>query len=345
LAIFWWVQGYAAEARWWADELLSHEASLSALSRSQVHLISGLATAWEGDYGRARPLLERAVAEFRELGDSLGAGVAQMALAYVLPIGGDYQHTEALLLESAADLYQAGDLWAVNVALQSRADVALAAADVKRARDLYQDSLQLATTQSDARGKAQALIGLGFVDLIDGDLSAATEQLRQSVAMSRELANPELLAYALRGLAGVAQATHQPSHAAQLLGLAQALADASGTVDWPVRRMLYTHVEQEVRKVLGAARFAEAYAAGRARTLSEAADFALNQTTCTCASLAACRSSASLTRPRRRAGDAEMRRPNSAASRSRSSSTTRAASRCGSRETPWGRSANVGPAV
>ncbi len=43
LAIFWWVQGYAAEARSWAEELLSHEAALSAISRSQVHL-----TKWSG---------------------------------------------------------------------------------------------------------------------------------------------------------------------------------------------------------------------------------------------------------------------------------------------------------
>ena len=59
--------------------------------------------------------------------------------------------TESQLLESAADLYQAGDLWAVNVALQSRADVALAGGDVQRARELFQDSLELATRQSDTR--------------------------------------------------------------------------------------------------------------------------------------------------------------------------------------------------
>ncbi len=153
--------------------------------------------------------------------------------------------------------------------------MALAANDVQRARDLYRDSLDLAKTHSDVRGSAQALIGLGFVDLIDGDLSAAAEQLRQSVTLTMDLANPELLAHALRGLAGVAQAKHAPCRAAQLLGSAQALSDTAGTVDWPVRRKLYQRIEQEVRDVLGAARFAEPYAAGRGRSLSTAAEFAL----------------------------------------------------------------------
>jgi hypothetical protein len=275
LAIFWWVQGYAAEARRWADELLARAASLETRSRAQIHLTSGLAAAWEGDYFRATPLLERSVAEFRELHDNQGAGVAQMALAYASPDAGD-QHTEALLLESAADLYQAGDLWAVNVALQSRADVALAAGDVQRARELYSDSLDLANMQTDTRGHAQALVGLGFVDLLTGDPSSAAGRLRRSVALSLELSNPELLAYALRGLAGVGYARQELSRAAQLLGSAQALADSAGTVDWPVRRRLYTRFEHDVREGLGASKFAAAYAEGRTLSaLPDAAELAL----------------------------------------------------------------------
>jgi hypothetical protein len=60
------------------------------------------------------PLLRRSATEFRALGDSEGAGVAQMALAYVAPASENYELTEAQLLESAADLFQAGDLWAVT---------------------------------------------------------------------------------------------------------------------------------------------------------------------------------------------------------------------------------------
>jgi predicted ATPase len=274
LAIFWWIQGYSGEARRWTDELLAREASAPEPSRAQIHLTSGLAAAWEGDYPLAAQLLERSVAEFRNLGLSQGAGVAQMALAYISAKPGDQQHMDALLLESTADLYGAGDLWAVSVALLSRAEVALAAGEVCRARELYDDGLGLANTQSDTRGRAQALIGLGFVDIATGDLAEAGERLRQSVELSTQLSNPELLAYAMRGLAGVAGANHDLARAARLLGAAQGLAEAAGSVDWPVRRRLYAGFEEETRDGLGAAAYAAAYAAGRSLSLAEAARLA-----------------------------------------------------------------------
>jgi tetratricopeptide (TPR) repeat protein len=270
LTMFWWVQGYVAEAGRWADEVLSRAEMLAPLALARAQLSSGLAAAWEGDYSRAVSLMERALSQFRELGDSQGAGVAQMALAYVSPEAGDYEHSEALLLESAADLYQSGDLWAVNVALQSRAELALAAGDANRAGELYQDSLELARRQSDRRGSAQALLGLGFVKLATGDMADASKLLRQSVLLSLELGNRELLAYALRGLAGVARNHHQLTRAARLLGAAQALSDKAGTVDWPVRRTLYSRVEEDVRSALGEQRFSAAWNAGRSLSLAAA---------------------------------------------------------------------------
>ena len=276
LLVFWWVQGYAAEARRWSDELLTHTASMSPLSLARAELASGLAAAWEGDYTRAVPLLRTSLEKSRAVGDAGLAGLVQMALAYISPLSGA---TESLLLESAADLYQVGDLWAVNVALQSRADVALANGNVQRARDLYQDSLELATEQSDTRGRAQALVGLGFTALIAGQTSTAEAMLRESVPLTEQVGNPELLANALRGLAGVAAASAEPVRAARLLGSAHALAAAAGTVDWPVRRRLYARVEETVREKLGPRGFAAAWAAGEALTPHLAAVEALGAPT------------------------------------------------------------------
>ena len=268
LLVFWWVQGYAAEARRWSDELLTHVASMTPLSRARAQLAAGLAAAWEGDYSRGVPLLQQSLETARRVSDAGLAGIAQLALAYISPVTGA---TESLLLESAADLYQVGDLWAVNVALQSRADVALAGGNVQRARDLYQDSLELSNGQSDTRGQAQALVGLGFTALLGGDTGTADAMLRQSVPLTEQVGNPELLANALRGLAGVAVANDEPVRAARLLGAAQALGAAAGTVDWPVRRRLYARVEEAVRQKLGPRGFAAAWAAGGALTPHQAA--------------------------------------------------------------------------
>jgi tetratricopeptide (TPR) repeat protein len=275
LIVFWWVQGYVAEARRWAEELLARADEMDPASRARAHLTAGLTSGWEGDYARAAALLETAIDEFRALHDPLGTGVAEMALAYVLPAGGDYERKEALLLDSAADLYQAGDLWIVNVALQSRADVALASGHLERARDLFQDGLELARKHGDSRGMAHARVGLGFVSLQGGAVREAEALFRSSVSLSLELGNPEVLSHALRGMAGVAHADQQPCRAAVLLGAAQAVAEQSGSVDWPVRRRLYAVVEQDVRAQLGPAQFGEALAKGRELSMQAAGQLAL----------------------------------------------------------------------
>src|SRR5262249_37192333 len=55
----------------------------------------------------------------------------------------------------------------------------------------------------------------------------------------------------------------------------QALADQSGTVDWPIHRLLYTNIQQDVRTQLGPARFEAMFKAGHKLTVAEAGELAL----------------------------------------------------------------------
>jgi predicted ATPase len=305
LIAYWWIQGYATEARRWSDALLAHVDSLDPATTARANLAGGVACAWEGDDALGIPLLEQAVAQFHAIGDPLGAGVAEMALAYVLPPATEYARKQTLLLESAADLYQSGDLWTVNVALQSRADVALASGHIVDARELYEDGLELARQQADIRGRAQAQIGLGFVALQTNEVTRAQQLFDATVQVSLELGNPELLGHALRGLAGVAHTRAQQHRAAVLLGAARSLVDESGVVDWPAARQLWTQLEHAVQRRLGTARFAAAFGEGHALSMSAAAQFALGRTL-------------SLSKATRSCADAELRpRHPSAVSRQR----------------------------
>jgi predicted ATPase len=275
LIAYWWIQGYASEARGWSDELLAHADALDPASAARANLAGGVASAWEGDGASGIPLLEHAVEQFHAMGDPLGAGVAEMALAYALPAATEYVRKQTLLLESAADLYQAGDLWTVNVALQSRADVALASGHVAHARDLYEDGLELARQQADIRGTAQAQVGLGFVALQTNDVTRAEQLFDSTVQVGLELGNPELLGQAMRGMAAVAHTRAQHHRAAVLLGAARSLVDESGSVDWPAVRQLSTRLEHELQRRLGQARFAAAFEEGHALSMSAAAQFAI----------------------------------------------------------------------
>ena len=120
------------------------------------HLTSGLAAAWEGDisaryrcYGDRRQVAARLAIRGRGRGPVARRTWRRSASITNRP--------KLSRLESAADLYQAGDLWAVEPGTARACRSRVRRRRRLKARDLYQDSLQLARTQSDARGEAQAL--------------------------------------------------------------------------------------------------------------------------------------------------------------------------------------------
>ena len=76
-------------------------------------------------------------------------------------------------------------------------------------------------------------------------------------------------------LGGVALTRGEFERAVRLLGAAEARREASGTVRQPVFRDPYAHHVAVAQSALGAAAFAEAWAAGKAMTPEDATEEAL----------------------------------------------------------------------
>jgi hypothetical protein len=75
----------------------------------------------------------------------------------------------------------------------------------------------------------------------------------------------------------VVAARDQPVGAARYFGAAEALRESLGVAIWPVRRALYDHALETVRAALDAEAFDVVWAEGRAMTLEQAVEYALER--------------------------------------------------------------------
>jgi predicted ATPase/transcriptional regulator with XRE-family HTH domain/tetratricopeptide (TPR) repeat protein len=267
-----------------------------------IHEIA-MITFLAGDAARARELLERSIALYRELEDTRGLAVGLRDLGWMTWHAGNAARGEELR-EEALSLFRAlGDtgqvaetLWALGISSQYRGDDA-------RATDLYQESLLLRRSRGDDRGVAQVLSTLaqvalhrrdlhtartmltesldtvrrfndrwaqamvlallGHVELVSGHLVNATEYFSEAAARYAEIGNLLYLPWCLEGFAGVAIAETKASDAAFLIGARESMLELVGQGLPPADPLGFATTQAIVRDALGETAFVDAYEAGR----------------------------------------------------------------------------------
>jgi tetratricopeptide (TPR) repeat protein len=148
---------------------------------------------------------------------------------------GDYERATALLEEGLALARQSGGRYAIPGMQQSLGDVALRRGDCLRAAALYKESLILQRGVGDKPGITRCL----------------------------------------EGLAAVACARRHYGEGTRILGAAEALRESTGFQPAPFEQADHDHLVVSVRAALGESAFAAAWAEGRAMTLEQAIEYAL----------------------------------------------------------------------
>jgi hypothetical protein len=118
-------------------------------------------------------------------------------------------------------------------------------------------------------------LGAGALD--QGDYWTARALLRESLAICRELGGGLGIAQNLEWFAVVAAAQAQPERAARLLGAAEALREAKGALMQPADRARQERCIAAVRTALAEGEFVAAWAEGRAMSLPQAVQYALEE--------------------------------------------------------------------
>jgi hypothetical protein len=262
LMIFWAIRGYAVEGLWWYEQILNLP-SVPAVAESRVLNAAGLMFYTQGDLGRARNALGRAVALGRSVGDMSVVAQAENMLGHVEYGVGNMDLARDQYTRSR-DAFQALSIpWGVGNALTGLAGVALATGNADEAERVIEEA-----TSSLQHGAplfvSLALYVRAILAVRRRDADEAIAVVRESLTHIRELHDKFAFVYALGPLAAAAVLKGDDTWAARILGARDAVTERTGvTVVNTSLDDLEELAEPAVRARLGPDRWARAYAAGR----------------------------------------------------------------------------------
>ena len=181
--------------------------------------------------------------------------------------------------ESLALAREMGDAVRIGVSLCSLGYAAVLQGDNERAMVFCEEALAYADEHEDASGfiVPETLINLGLAARGQGDHGRAISSFERSLVISQRAGREASIINALEGMAGLAGARGDAPQAARLWGAAEAGREATGIALPPVERALHEPHLASARSRLGTAAWEEALSGGRAMSLDEAAEYALEQ--------------------------------------------------------------------
>jgi hypothetical protein len=310
---FWQVRGHIEEGRARLERLLDTGLGPPA-AQAAAQLTVARCAFIQGDFATLQRFAEACLPVLRASGDEHAAGFALMILGAATGTRGDDDRGVALMQEALAIARRSGNRWLEASCLGYHGIVLASGGQVAAARCALEEGLAAARKLGDHRCVGWMLIALARIARADGDVDHARARVTEALAVQQRLGDiwgisnalcetaaltlddaqgdhdgarallAESLALALRVLdrptiaAGLNElARHSagcaPASAAQLLGCASALDRALndplaglGTAETWITAL---------RMSIGAERFAEAWARGRAMTVHEAVAYAL----------------------------------------------------------------------
>jgi predicted ATPase/two-component SAPR family response regulator len=303
-----YLRGHYHEIRQWMDAAVTSNPDAPAGLRAKALLGSGRLALLQCDYAPAVRRLEAALRLYRELEDARGIAGALQVLGSVNREQGRYARAVELHAESLAVAEAAEDRWAVASAhgylafvswlqrdfdlattegstalgmfrelgdvegaawsLISLGTVARYQGEVERASMLLAEGRALAEGIGFREGIAWCCEQLGLLAAVDGDPAAIT-LLRRSLELHGELRDRWRMSSVLEDLAAIALALGQARPAARLLGAAEAIRQAIGTVIAPCERPQHLQTTAGVRAALDEQAFAAARQQGAVATMDE----------------------------------------------------------------------------
>jgi predicted ATPase/two-component SAPR family response regulator len=303
-----YLRGRYQQIRQWMDAAVTSYPDAPAELRAKVLLGSGRLALLQCDYAPAVRRLEAALRLYRELADPRGIAGALQVLGSVAREQGRYArsvelHAESLAVAEAAEDRRAvasahgylafvswlqrdfdrataeasaalamfrdlGDVEGAAWSLISLGTVARYQGEAERAATLLAESRALAEGIGFREGIAWCCEQIGLLAAVDGDPAAIT-LLRRSLDLHGELRDRWRMSSVLEDLAAITLALDQARSAARLLGAAEAIREAIGTVIAPCERPQHLQAVAAARAALGEEAFAAARQYGMLATTDE----------------------------------------------------------------------------
>ena len=269
---FYWIRGYAKEARDWMDKLLEIESPHSQ-GRALLLQKAGWLTRASGDFGKADVLLRRALEMARQIGDKDRAALALMDLGLSIRDQGDNEQSISYFSEALKLVQETGNKREIGNCMYYLAHSY--AQDLDRSMSLWEQGLNIHRENGDKTHIAWGLEGLAGVAYLKRDFASSLKFQLESLKIKVDLMDKLGIAYSLEGMAQVFAMQSEPERAAILWGAANHLREAIGVPLEAARADLYTSLIPITRGQMGDEVFDQAWKMGEAMLLDEAIEYAL----------------------------------------------------------------------
>ncbi|GAF44724.1 protein kinase domain-containing protein [Rhodococcus wratislaviensis] len=276
---FWNSRGLYSEGRRWLDRFLTRHTGQPAVERVKALFAASVLAEIQGDLRSATALVEEGHRLAEQATDPVTHALADYADG-ILALCSDDLDRACHRLESALEgfgthgdrLLQTGALNMLGLAYDMRGETG-------RAIRCHEHVLSITGACGESTYRSYALWAMGVAVWRQGDPDHAVELLEEALRLTRQANNPRTTASCLQALAWIAGQERKAQRAAVLMGAAEELGHAVGsvTVVFPHLRSYHAECEQVSRRVLGDRAFDAARQDGRTLDLDAAIVYALGE--------------------------------------------------------------------
>jgi predicted ATPase/DNA-binding XRE family transcriptional regulator len=272
---FWSKHSEFNEGRQWLGRVLAM-ADAPLFPDLYAHVLTQLAHHTELQIGgkAAKSFIERALAIARLHGNPVTVANALMVFGIVWAYEENFAVAQPALEESMVLFREAQDQWGYAVALMSLGYAAYRKEDEATSLMLKEQALTAFRELGDQYFQSVCLYAIGNLRAKQGDWEEGLAELRESLRLSRELGSRFEIAAGLLRLAETEQHLGKPARAVRLYCAARKAYESIGSLQ-PEDELRFVEYLTSCRLALGETDFEAALEKGRAMTMEQAIEYAL----------------------------------------------------------------------
>ena len=233
------------------------------------------------DADSAHAALEESLAIARQIGYKYVIATSLNALGNILQQQGAHSAAQTMFEESVATSQDEGDRRYSAAPLASLGFVLYKQGDPISARSNLDQALMIAREMGDERHVVWALISLGDIEISEGHYKQAQSNYAESLAVGRKIGGKDGIAECLEALATLLVTKNynlaENRNAAKLFGAAETLRESFNIFRESSLRISYDRIVDILSERLGKTTFETAWAQGKAMTIEQAIDLALEE--------------------------------------------------------------------
>lgn len=281
---FWQERGNIGEGRSWLERGLAGDSrqnsavEIPAQVRSKVLWGASWLAFHQGDYSRSTALSAEYLSLARNNNDLLGVRNALTVRGMVALARGLNSEAIILLEESLGICQRLGTSWHLATSFLNLSVATRQAGDHARTLALLEDALKIYSELGNATFVARTTVYLGYAALLRGEPSLAEEHFARSLKAFRQLEEKKGIAESLDGIARINAYHRKSERAARLAGAAEVVRAAIGVQPFPFDHDMREHYLRMAQEGLGESDWQAAWEEGRAMSVWQAVEYALEET-------------------------------------------------------------------